>query len=171
MTAAQLILLIQGETESLRQTLRSDETRRKDRFLSSNPCSLTLLLWPTRRLREDKSQMTFIIMKLIIHSYLQMPLRTVYRRCWKRLSWTWLHSLDRHSSDCWTLRTSEFCVEFVQKQHVFAHQLLSGLNWIGVQDALHMPQEKKKYKGMKSGDRVGRTNQRHPSRWMIASSC
>jgi hypothetical protein len=40
--------------------------------------------------------------EIIIHLFLGVPLRTVYRRFAERLRWAWLYSLNRHSSDCRT---------------------------------------------------------------------
>jgi hypothetical protein len=84
---------LQDKPGPLWQTLRSDRSRTGDNCLSSSPRSLTRLL------------VTFTIMDWIIHLFLQVPLRTVYRRCLNGPPWTWLYSLHRHSSDCRTLST------------------------------------------------------------------
>jgi hypothetical protein len=49
------------------------------------------------------------------------------------------------------------------KSSLYSHnQFLSGVNWGGVHDTLHMPPKKKKSRGVKSGDRAGHANQGRP---------
>jgi hypothetical protein len=96
----------------------------------------------------------------IIHVFLQVRLRTFYR-CSERLPWTWLHSLHRYSSECRTLSEHlRSVLNLFKNSNVYSHnQFLSGVNWVGVHDTLHMP-PKKKSRGIKSGDRAGHANPR-----------